>query len=142
MGAAGKPRDTAGAGAGLAIGAATGLALGLATGLALGLATGGVTGLAAALASGAVAGAALAAAGTAAATLQPHFLQNLALAGSASPHCTQFMVSPSKAGMLLLATHHMCFQCLFDYPLPDGMMPVMAETSALVEPACARLASP
>ena len=96
----------------------------------------------AALASGAVAGAALAAAGTAAATLQPHFLQNLALAGSASPHCTQFMVSPSKAGMLLLATHHMCFQCLFDYPLPDGMMPVMAETSALVEPACARLASP
>ena len=138
MGAAGKPRDAAGAGAGLAIGAATGLALGLATGGVTGLATG----LAATLASGAVAGAALAAAGTAAATLQPHFLQNLALAGSASPHCTQFMVSPSKAGMLLLATHHMCFQCLFDYPLPDGMMPVMAETSALVEPACARLASP
>jgi hypothetical protein len=81
-------------------------------------------GLEARLAAGAVL-----AAGTAAATLQPHFLQNLALAGSASPHCTQFMVTPSKAGVLLFAAHHMRFQCLFNYPLPDRMMPVMAETT-------------
>ncbi|MNT08006.1 hypothetical protein D3C72_1427310 [compost metagenome] len=65
-------------------------------------------------------------AGAAASTLQPHFLQNLALAGNSSPHCTQSMGTPSKTGMPLQTAHHISFQCQFHYPFPDRMMPAVA----------------
>ncbi|MBB6576582.1 hypothetical protein HNP33_000630 [Comamonas odontotermitis] len=65
-------------------------------------------------------------AGTAAPTLQPHFLQNLALSGNASPHCTQFMGMPSKTGMPSQTAHHISYQCHFYYPFTTRMMPAEA----------------